>query len=144
MGAAPDAVVPVVAGTSDNLSATLAGVAWLAAAAILAYLAFEQWSLGSNLVAAGLADQGLRATAAWNGLSALLTAYFGARCLRQPNRSFLTTSVGWAILNVALGIYQVVNGVGETLFVLTIVASGLAGVLSFAARDAAPASSTVG
>ena len=129
----------VIVRAEANMTATLAGVAWLVAAGILAYLAYVQWTLGAALTTAGFSDQGLRGVAAWNGVSALLTAYFGARCLRAPNKGFLTTSVGWAVLNVAWGTYQVVNGVGDSLFILTIVASGLAGVLSFAARDTAPA-----
>jgi hypothetical protein len=142
--AAPILSAPAAPASADNLPATLAGVAWLGCAGILAFLAYAQWSLGSTLTSVGLSDEGLPAIAAWNGLSGLLTAYFGARCLRRPDKGFLMTSVGWAVLNVVWGTYQVINGVGESLFVLTIVASGLAGVLSFAARDAAPASRRIG
>ena len=138
--AIPAPLVPIARPSADNLNAPLAGVAWLAAAAILAYLAYSQWSVGSALASAGLPDGNLRGVAAWNVVSALLTAYFGARCLRDPDKGFLRTSVAWAVLNVALGVYQLTNGVGDALFALTIIASALAGVLSFAAREAAPVS----
>jgi hypothetical protein len=73
-------------------------------------------------------------------VSALLTAYFGARCLRSPTRGFLGTSTAWGVLNVAWGVYQVANGATYSLFYVIIVASALAGILSFVARDTAPPS----
>jgi hypothetical protein len=134
--AALPSVIPV-----PNTAATLAGVAWLGAAAVTGILAFQQWDAGRLLTSLGDSDQGLVANAIWNAVAALLTAYFGARCLRSPNKGFLTTSTAWGVLNVAWGIYQVANGATYWLFYVVLVVSGLAGVLSFAARDAAAPSS---
>jgi hypothetical protein len=131
---------PAPAAAEQNTVALLAGVLWLAAAAVTAFLAFQQWEAGNALTGIGLSDEGLVASAAWNGVSALLTAYFGARCLRSPTKGFLGTSTAWGVLNVAWGVYQVANGATYSLFYLIIVASALAGILSFAARDTAPPS----
>ncbi len=124
-----------VAGPRNDL-AIFAGVAWLAAAAATAFLAFLQWDVSRTLAGAGFADQGISAYAIANAVGALLTAYFGARCLRSPTRGLLGTSTAFAVLNVAWGVIQVANGASHWLFYVTIVAAALAGVLSLVARDA--------
>lgn len=135
--AAAPAALPVAV-PAPNTAAALAAVAWLATAAATGFLALHQWDAGQILTSLGQSGQGLAANAIGHGLAAILTAYFGARCLRDPSRSFLTASMFWGVLNVVLGVYQVANGATDWLFYAVLVASGLAGVLSFAARDAAP------
>lgn len=123
-----------MADPKPNTAAALAAVAWLGTAAATGLLAFHQWDASQSL---GQSSQGLAANAIGHGLAALLTAYFGARCLRDPSRDFLTASMVWGALNVVLGVYQIANGATDWLFYGVVVASGLAGVLSLAARDAA-------
>jgi inner membrane protein involved in colicin E2 resistance len=85
----------------------------------------------------GVGDEGLAGYAIANAVSSLLTAFFGARCLRNPTRGFLGTSAAFAVLNVVWGVIQVANGASHWLFYATIVAAALAGVMSFVARDTA-------
>jgi hypothetical protein len=99
----------------------------------MGYLAFEQWSLASLL------GGDLASTALFNGVAAAITAYFGARCLQRPRRGSLTNASWWAGLNVLWGVYQIANGVTYGLFFLVLVGTAVAGILSFVAREHAPA-----
>lgn len=138
--AASSPVAAPPASSQQNQLATWAGLSWLASAALLAFLAFQQFEAASLASSIGLGDASeITATAAWNGLQAIITAFFAVRCLRGPDRGFLTTSVAWAVVNVGFGVYQVVNGATYWVFYAFLIASGLAGVLSWAARDQAPA-----
>jgi hypothetical protein len=134
VGLAPPAFVV----RSTSSTAQYAGVAWLITAAITGYLAFEQWTLATAL---GVAASGreLMAVAALNGVSALITAYFGARCLQGPRKGQLGNAAVWGLLSVSFGVYQVAQGASYGVFLLSIVAAGVAGILSFVARDQASA-----
>ena len=74
----------------------------------------------------------------WNGVAAVVTAYFGARCVRNPDHRFLWFSTLWGAFGVILGIAQVAGGAAYWLYYLVLVLSGVAGMLSFVARDVAP------
>jgi hypothetical protein len=128
------AAAPILAsgGAGSITTATFAGLAWLTTAALMGYLAFEQWSYSSFVPA-------LAADALVNALFALVTAYFGARCLQRPRRQALTNAAVWAALNVAWGVYQVVNRTTYELFYLVLIATAVAGVLSFVGREQVPA-----
>lgn len=115
-----------------------AGIAWVLAAATTGYLAYLQWEVGSALQGTGLDDGGLTSTAAWNAVSAVLTAYFGARCILGTSRGMLTTSTAWAVLGVGWGAIQLIDGVGSWIFALVVVLTAAAGVLSWVARSATP------
>ena len=119
----------------SNTLALLAGLAWLGTAAVTAYLAFLQLDYGNTLRAAGLDDQGLSGLALWNGMSAILTAVFGAKCLRNPTRGFLGFSIFWGVVSVGWGTYQVINGATHWAFIAGLIGAGLAGILSFVARE---------
>jgi hypothetical protein len=102
----PAAPSPTPAAGQRNDLATFAGIAWLAAAAATAFLAFLQWDVSRTLAGVGVADEGLAGYAIANAVGALLTAFFGARCLRSPTRGFLGTSAAFAVLNVRLGCHS--------------------------------------
>lgn len=139
-GQAFDASPAPVIGTPPMASTTpalLAGLAWLVAAALGAYLAYQQWT-----VAQLLADSDLQVTAAWNALAAIVTLYFGARIIASPSRSLLNNSAAWAALSVLLGVVQATSGVAD-IFVWAIIAAAAAGVLSFVARESVPATAEV-
>ncbi|HEX2765653.1 MAG TPA: hypothetical protein VHR55_03320 [Candidatus Limnocylindria bacterium] len=117
--AAPNQTVPV-----------LAGIAWLIGAATIGYLAFLQLQY-SGLGFMDSSDAfGL---AIWNGVTALITAYFGAMAIVAPSAGRMAGAVVWAVLNVAWGGYQVSQGLTHEAFILALVAMGLAGVLAFVA-----------
>lgn len=119
--------------------ATYAGVAWLATAAMMAFLAFQQLEAAQSLRLLGIAGgEDLTLTAVLNGVSALITAVLGLRCLAGATWGFLHKSAIWALVNVGFGVWQVVNGATYWVFYATIIASGLAGLLSWAARADAP------
>ena len=126
---------PTVAVPSSNPAAMAAGVAWILTAAVTAYLALLQWSYAGTPVD----DGSYQLSALWNGVAAALTAYFGARCLTNPPRGFLGTSTAWGALSVAWGAYQIANGATHELILLGVLGAGVAGILSLAARPAAPA-----
>lgn len=131
------AAAPSPAGTarpaSDGYELLIAsGVAWIVTAALTGYLALEQLNAGQTLSRFGLDSGSLNASAAWNGFAAVVTAFFGARMLMRATR-LLSWSMAWALISVASGAYQVANGVSDATFVLSVVAAGTAGVLSFAA-----------
>jgi len=128
-----DAAEPAAASTAPTgtpMVVTLAGLAWIGAALLTGYLAYLQLSVGSILP-----GQGYQELALWNGVSAAVTLYFGARLLTRPDRDWLKWSIYWAILNVAWGGYQASQGATTDVFMLSLVLSGAAGILSFAARD---------
>jgi len=119
---------PVPAATNVPM---LAGLAWLLGAALTGYLAYQQWSLGSTF---GSADY--QATAAWNAFTALVTLYFGARLIASPSRRLLDWSAAWAILSVASGVVQIATaGLVGDVFVMSVIAAAVAGVLSFVGRQ---------
>jgi hypothetical protein len=128
---------------STNAPATaalLAGLAWLIAAALTLYLAYQQWSASQQLTGLGLGDAGLGGYAVWNAAAGIITLFFGARILTKPTPGLLLSSIVWAILNVVSGVAQVGGGATSDIFVFTIIASAAAGVLSFVARQSLPAS----
>jgi hypothetical protein len=129
-------VGPVTPAAPSGTTAQLAGIAWLGTAAVTAYLAFEQWSLANVLGSAS--GRELAGVAALNGISALITAYFGARSLQRPKRGALTGAVIWAALSVAFGVYQVSEGATYGVFLIVLVGTGVAGVLSYVARGEVP------
>jgi hypothetical protein len=78
----------------------------------------------------------LETYAGWNVISAALTGYFGARLLTGATRRMLDASAAWAVLSVVVGVVQIGNGATNDIFVLSILAAGAAGILSFVARNA--------
>jgi hypothetical protein len=119
----------------DSTIASLAGIAWLLAAAVGGYVAVLQWQ-GQPAVAL-LAGNGLRAMAVGNSVGALFAAFFGVRCHASPSRAFLSTMTAWALLSVTWTTVQVTNGASHWLFLVIIAISILAGGLSFLARGVA-------
>lgn len=112
----------------------LAGVSWIACAALTGYLAILQLSYAGSFVDDGT----LTEAAIWNGGAAALTLFFGAKLLTSPSRGFLGTSVAVAALVLVWNIYSVLNGVTHWAYIGATVAALAAGVLSFAARSAWP------
>ena len=108
----------------------LGGVAWIISAAALGYLAFLQLQYSQQGYIDSADAGGL---AVWNGISAAITIFFGARLITGTSRSFLMTSVLWATLSVVAGAYQISQGVTADVFILATLFSGVAGVLSFTA-----------
>jgi hypothetical protein len=127
-----------LANASPGSAATLGGLAWLLSALLAGYLAYQQWTFG-RLV--GGANQ-YETAAAWNVISAIVTLVFATRLLMRPTRGTLGSSVVWAALSVAWGVYQIANGVTGDVFVLSILAAAAAGVLSFVARQGVAANPT--
>ena len=68
----------------------IAGLAWLASAALTGYLVWQQWSTASALKALGSAG-GPRVLRSLERLPAALTAYFGARLLTGASRRMLAS-----------------------------------------------------
>lgn len=136
-GATAPAVPPTLDSTAPSRSSTaqMAGIAWLITAALTGYLAFEQWSIASVL---GRPAGDLSGIAFVNGVAALATAYFGARCLQKPSRGQLTNAAAWGALSVLSGVYQASQGASYGVFLLSIVGAGIAGVLSYVARAEVP------
>ncbi len=128
---------PAAAAAAANQAATFGGVLWIVAALFTGYLALLQLGYGSIL------GGNLQALGLWNGLAALLTAYFGVRCLTSPSRSFLNWAVFWAVLNVGLGVVQIAGGATHWAYLGSVVSAAIAGVLCFAARDAVTMSPTL-
>ena len=101
----------------------------------MGHLAFLQLEYGGL----GLADaDDARGLALWNGITAAITAYFGAMAIVAPSRGRMAGAVLWAVLNVAWGGYQVSQGLTHEVFILALVAFSLAGVLAFAAWSQLP------
>lgn len=125
-----------------NTTAMLAGLAWLTCAALTGYLAYQQWAY-SQLIKGTILDSGnvgttLEQTALFNAFSAVVTLYFGARILTKPTHRLLTWSAFWAVISVGWGILQISQGVSNDIFVFSLIAAGVAGVLSGVARASAP------
>lgn len=117
-------------GVGPSTIALVAGLTWIGSAAAIGYLAFLQLQYSSL----GYADSaGAGSLALWNGVSAAVTVFFGARLFLGASRRFLLNSVGWAVLNVAWGGYQISRGVTADVFVLATLLGAVAGVLSFSA-----------
>jgi hypothetical protein len=112
--------------------ALLAGIAWILSAVLMGYLALLQ------LGYANIAGTDLRSLALWNGLSAAITLYFGARMLRNPT-GILTASIVWGVLTVAWNGYQIAQGATHEAYLGATVTAGAAAVLSWAARSQAAA-----
>lgn len=115
----PSQIVPVIA-----------GIAWLIGAAAVGYLAFLQLQYSSLELADADEARGL---AAWNGLTAAVTAYFGAMAIVAPTRGRMGGAVIWAVINVLFGGFQVSQGLTHEAFILALVAFAIAGVLAFVA-----------
>ncbi len=108
----------------------IAGIAWLIGAAAIAYLAFLQLQYGSL----GFADSAdATSLALFNGIAAAITVYIGARAILSPTKQRLLGGVIWAVINVGWGAYQVSQGVTHEAFILSLVAFGVAGIVSFVA-----------
>jgi hypothetical protein len=135
--AAPTTATPE-AQSYDNPAATFAGIAWIICAALTGYLALLQFGTARNLTSLGLDPGDLQTFALWNGVAAAVTVYFGVRLLQRPRRGFVNTSTAWGVLSVGGGIVQIASGATNDIFLGSIVAAGVAGVLSLAARAAAP------
>ena len=93
---------------------TVAGVAWIIAAAATGYLALQQWQAAGLLKSIVGDDNGFTSYAVFNALAAALTVYFGARLLTSPTRGILTSSVWWALLSVLGAVVQ--TGTGNEAF----------------------------
>lgn len=125
---------PTTPASSASPAALLAGVSWIACAALTGYLGFLQLSFAGSVVD----DGSLTEAAIWNGVAAALTLYFGAKLLTSPSRGFLGTSVAWAAIVLAWNTYSLANGVSHWAYIGATVAALAAGVLSFAGRSAWP------
>jgi hypothetical protein len=112
-------------------------------AALTGYLALLQLGAAQTLARLGLNQGDLQTYAAWNGISAFVTVVFGVRLLQRPTRGTLNWSIGWAILSVIGGAIQVSSGASNDIFLGSIVAAGVAGALSYAARGLAPETKSV-
>lgn len=131
---------PVIAAPRPDTPATsepgiemaiAAGVAWVICAALTGYLALEQLNASQALSRLGISAGDLGTDAIWNGFSAIVTVYFGARLLMRDRGLFIGSMI-WALVSVGSGAYQIANGVSDGTFVLSVVAAGVAGVLSLA------------
>lgn len=123
-----------------NVPATLGGIGWIVSALLIGYLALLQLGYSGFAAQVGVSASDLQSLALWNGITAAVTVYFAVRLLMNPDRGILLTSAGWAALSVVWGVYQVANGATNDAFLGSVVAAGAAGVLSIAARPAAPLS----
>lgn len=124
----PTSALPTAPEASRQVVPIIAGVAWLIGAAAIGYLAFLQLQYSGM----GFADSDeARGLALWNGLTAAITAYFGAMAIVAPSRSRMGGAVIWAVINVLWGGYQVAQGLTHEAFILALVAFAIAGVLAF-------------
>ncbi|HVA86554.1 MAG TPA: hypothetical protein VNF73_09595 [Candidatus Saccharimonadales bacterium] len=124
---------PAAAPAPSFPTAAAAGIAWIAAAVLIGYLALVQLGAAGQLGQLGFGSGDLQTTAIFNGISAAITLFFGARLLTRATRGFLGWSAFWAAISVGWGAYQVANGATHWAFIGSIVASGAAGILSFVA-----------
>lgn len=129
-----DPNAPATSAKSTSTVAMLGGIAWLAGAAAIGYLAVLQ--LG--YVGSVLDDGSLQGTAIWNGVSAALTLYFGARLLTGPSRGILGTSAAWGALTVIWQVFNISRGATHETYLVATVAAGMAAILSLAARNETP------
>jgi len=139
------ASAPGTVGGTGLKKETLAGAAWVLGALLIGYLAIEQLSAAGTIARLQAFDQSLGVTytgasqsdyqvsAVWNGVVAVLTAFFAFRLLRDPSDRDLRVSVTWGVINVVIGIIEVANGVSAEAFLAATVVMGAAGIASFAA-----------
>lgn len=139
------ASAPGTVGGTGLKKETLAGAAWVLGALLIGYLAIEQLSAAGTITSLQALDQSVGATysgvspsdlqveALWNGVVAVLTAFFAFRLLRVPSDRDLRISVTWAAINVVIGVIEVANGVSAAAFLAATVVMGAAGVASYAA-----------
>ena len=107
----------------------IAGLAWIGSALAIGYLAFLQLQYAGL----GLPDSDdAMGLATWNGVSAAITVFFGARLILGVDRRFLVSAIGWAVVTVAWGMLQISQGFTHEVFLIATVLAGVAGVLSFA------------
>jgi hypothetical protein len=123
----------------DHTIEVVAGVAWLIAAGCGGYLALQQLQLVQYAQAFGVDAGGLQGTAVLNGVFAIITVFFGIKLFMQPSEGLLSLSILWAIVDVAGGLLQAGQGIGNAAFLGSIVAAGVAGICSFVARQQADA-----
>jgi len=136
--------------SSSSLNARLlAGITWLTSAAVIGFLAYQQWTFGQSirgteLNVGGLADRAAL-VAICSAVSALVTLCFGALVIWRPTRSLLTWSAVWAAAIVTLGVLQILgllklgSGAVGDVIILATTAIGAAGLQSFVARQDMPA-----
>jgi hypothetical protein len=132
---APIQPAPTQAGSNATTNVPLlGGIAWIVCAALTGYLAYQQWTFGS-----ATSSSEMTGTATWNAVAAAVTLYFGARLIASPSRSILDWSAAWAVLSVIGGLVQIVllDVVGD-VFVLSVIAAAIAGVLSYVGRQQYP------
>lgn len=122
----------------DQTLATLAGIAWLIAAALIGYLGLQQLQVASVAGTYGLSANDYRQAAIWNLVSSGITLLFGIRLLRRPTAGLLGWSVFWAIATVLYGIYQINSGFTGDTFLVYVLASGAAGIVSLVAARQIP------
>jgi hypothetical protein len=139
------ASAPGTVGGTGLKKETLAGAAWVLGALLIGYLAIEQLSAAGTITSLQALDQSVGATysgvspsdlqveAVWNGVVAVLTAFFAFRLLRVPSDRDLRISVTWAAINVVIGVIEVANGVSAAAFLAATVVMGGAGIASYAA-----------
>lgn len=120
--------------SSTKAIETAGGIAWIVSAMFTGYLALVQVGFASSGLGAlsGLVNT-LSFDATFNGVTAVVTLYFGARLLMDPPRGFLRGSTVWGVLSVAWGAFQIANGATYWAFYGSIVASAAAGILSYVA-----------
>ena len=132
--------------SSSSLNAKLLGITWLTSAALIGYLAYQQWTFGQTdrgtALDVSIADRAALAATA-TAVSALVHALLGAFVVWRPTRRLLTLSAVWAAANVALGVLQILgllklgsNAVGDVVILATIAMA--AGLQSFVARQDMP------
>lgn len=116
--------------------ALIAGIAWLIAAAAIAYLAFLQLQYSSTGFV-GSSDAG--GLAFINGASAIIFGFIGAKAVggRATKAEFLGAAF-WAAINIAWAVLQISQGVTHPAYLLGTVAIGVAGIVSFSAWRQAP------
>ena len=111
----------------------LAGLLWLACAASIGYLAYQQWTVSQTYVAAGLDIGALAILAALNVFACAVTLFFAAGVLFRPARTVLISSVVWAALVIVGAVAQVRSPV-EPVFAAITATAIVAGVLSYVGR----------
>lgn len=123
---AVSAAVPLPVAENPRQLATLAGVAWIAAALLIGYLAMLQFQYASEV-------EGLGEVAVWNVASAALSVAAGALVIASPSRSRLMGSAVFGTLGAAYQVWQISEGATNEAFLGATVAYGAAAVLSVVA-----------
>jgi uncharacterized membrane protein HdeD (DUF308 family) len=104
----------------------LAGVAWLLAGGLIAYLALLQLGIADAYPEAGQA-------AMWNGATAALSIAAGAALIARPSKGLLLGSLLFALVSVVWQVLQIAGGVTHPTYLGATVAQLAAGILSWAA-----------